>query len=96
MTAAPQRQILLTLLDEAVNAGARFRRACAQIGLSWRTAQRWMGQHSASTVLKIIHCHNGLTIFSSHLLVQSAQLYVGGRLKGCMPTSTGTGVNATQ
>lgn len=53
MTAAPQRQILLTLLDEAVNAGARFRRACAQIGLSWRTAQRWMGQHSASTEVSL-------------------------------------------
>lgn len=51
MTAAPQRQILLTLLDEAVNAGARFRRACAQIGLSWRTAQRWMDQHNTSTVV---------------------------------------------
>ena len=46
MTTAPQRQILLTLLEEACAGGARMRKACAQIGLSLRTVERWMRQRS--------------------------------------------------
>jgi putative transposase len=46
MTTAPQRQILLTLLEEACAGGARMRKACTQIGLSLRTVERWLRQRS--------------------------------------------------
>jgi putative transposase len=41
MTTAEQRQILLPLIEQAMHDGARLRHACAQIGLSCRTVQRW-------------------------------------------------------
>lgn len=41
MTCLAQRQTLLTLIDEARDAGARQARACAVVGLSTRTVQRW-------------------------------------------------------
>ena len=41
MTSDPQRQILLPLIAQAVQSGARLHLACAQIGLSQRTVQRW-------------------------------------------------------
>jgi len=41
MIALFHRQDLLELLTEACQAGARWARACAQIGLSVRTVQRW-------------------------------------------------------
>jgi putative transposase len=41
MTCTQQRQVLLTLIQEACTAGARLEAACAQIGLSGRTVQRW-------------------------------------------------------
>ncbi len=41
MTCPQQRQTLMTLIDEACAAGARLEPACAQIGLSARTVQRW-------------------------------------------------------
>ena len=41
MSSLPERQVLLALLAEACAAGARLARACAQIGLSERTVQRW-------------------------------------------------------
>jgi putative transposase len=41
MIALEQRQSLLVLLAEACQAGARWARACSQIGLSARTVQRW-------------------------------------------------------
>ena len=41
MSSLPERQVLLALLAEACEAGARLARACAQIGLSERTVQRW-------------------------------------------------------
>lgn len=36
-----ERQMILALLDEAVASGARFERACEEIGLSARAVQRW-------------------------------------------------------
>jgi putative transposase len=33
--------VILTLIDEAVAAGARFERACEIVGLPARTIQRW-------------------------------------------------------
>lgn len=41
MTCTQQRQTVLTLIDDACAAGARLELACAQIGLSARTVQRW-------------------------------------------------------
>jgi putative transposase len=42
MTELLQRQTLLAHINEAVQAGARLARACAQIGLATRTWQRWV------------------------------------------------------
>ncbi len=41
MTCTQQRQTLLGLIEQACAAGARLASACAQIGLSARTVQRW-------------------------------------------------------
>jgi putative transposase len=41
MSSLCERRALLALVAEACNAGARLARACAQIGLSERTVQRW-------------------------------------------------------
>lgn len=41
MTAVPQRQNVMALVAEAVDAGARQEQACAAIDLSERTLQRW-------------------------------------------------------
>jgi transposase InsO family protein len=41
MISSLRRQNLLELLKQACQAGARWARACAQIGLSVRTVQRW-------------------------------------------------------
>ena len=41
MTSLAQRQTLLSLIDEAVAAGARAARACQIVGSSLRTVQRW-------------------------------------------------------
>lgn len=46
MISLPQRQTLLGLIDDAVVAGARQARACAVVGLSARTVQRWRGNAS--------------------------------------------------
>jgi putative transposase len=43
MTSTQQRQILLPLIEQAMQDGARLHNACAQIGLSARTVQRWLG-----------------------------------------------------
>lgn len=44
MTPAPERQQLLTWIEEAVAAGARKCRACAEAGISLRTLQRWTAE----------------------------------------------------
>ena len=41
MSSLAERQALLALLTEACDAGSRLGPACAQIGLSERTVQRW-------------------------------------------------------
>ncbi|WP_235811759.1 IS3 family transposase, partial [Pseudomonas syringae] len=41
LTALPERQLLVTWLNEAQMAGARKIRACQEVGLSLRTLQRW-------------------------------------------------------
>lgn len=41
MTCPQQRETLMGLIDEACAAGARLEAACAQIGLTGRTVQRW-------------------------------------------------------
>lgn len=54
MTSLPQREQILTLVDEAVTAGARRHRACDVIGLSVRTLQRWRvaGQSTVAADLR--------------------------------------------
>jgi putative transposase len=46
------RQDLLVLITEACRAGARWARACAQIGLSGRTVQRWQRPEAQSGDLR--------------------------------------------
>jgi hypothetical protein len=42
MISTPDRRAAVELIEEAVAAGARQRRACAVLGLSARTVQRWV------------------------------------------------------
>ena len=42
MSSTEQRQILLPLIERAMQGGARLHNACAQIGLSARTVQHWL------------------------------------------------------
>ena len=42
MSSTQQRQTLLLLIEQAMLNGARLHNACAQIGLSSRTVQRWL------------------------------------------------------
>jgi putative transposase len=42
MICTEQRQILLSLIQQACHAGARLHKACALIGLAARTVQRWL------------------------------------------------------
>lgn len=41
MTTCQQRQVLLGLIEQACDSGARLHKACATIGLHARTVQRW-------------------------------------------------------
>lgn len=40
------KQMAITLIDEAVNAGARQSKACAVLGLTCRTLRRWRAADS--------------------------------------------------
>jgi putative transposase len=44
MTSASDRQEAMTLIRQAVQAGARHESACQELGLSARTLQRWHHQ----------------------------------------------------
>ena len=46
MISTPDRQAAVTLIEEAVDSGARRRQACAELGLTLRTVERWT-QHGA-------------------------------------------------
>lgn len=48
MTSLAERGQIMTLVSEAITAGARQARACAVIGLSHRTLQRWQSDQSGS------------------------------------------------
>jgi transposase InsO family protein len=41
MTSLPERQLYVSLINEAVETGARKALACAEVGISIRTLQRW-------------------------------------------------------
>ncbi|MFN3292100.1 MAG: IS3 family transposase [Gemmobacter sp.] len=47
MTATPDRQEIVALIDKAMAAGARRAAACAEPGLTARTLQRWTGPEGA-------------------------------------------------
>jgi transposase InsO family protein len=57
MTRPEQRQSLLRLIQETCTAGARLRRACALIGLSERTVQRWLHPTGAGTDRRVAGLH---------------------------------------
>ncbi len=42
MISTPDRQAAVTLIEEAVESGARRQQACVELGLTVRTLQRWM------------------------------------------------------
>lgn len=44
MTPAPERRQLISWIEEAVTAGARKGPACAEVGISLRTLQRWTAE----------------------------------------------------
>jgi hypothetical protein len=49
MISTPHRQAAVTLIEEAVTAGARRFKACAELEISARTLRRWtLGEPSAS------------------------------------------------
>ena len=41
MTSASDRVLIIKLVNEAVQAGARQSKACEELGLTTRTLQRW-------------------------------------------------------
>lgn len=63
MTSLAQRQNIMTLIDEAVAAGARQARACEVLGLSPRTLQRWQNdpQQADRRPARIQQPHNRLS-----------------------------------
>jgi transposase InsO family protein len=48
MTSIQERRQILTLVNEATSAGARLKPACAVVGLSERTVQRWQAGNELS------------------------------------------------
>jgi predicted site-specific integrase-resolvase len=44
MISNPDRRRTITLINEAMEAGARLRKACDALNLSMRTIQRWRGR----------------------------------------------------
>ena len=63
MTALDMRCSVITLIDQAVQAGARHHKACTLIGLTPRTVQRWLEAHKAAPPTgdrrtSELRCHN--------------------------------------
>jgi len=56
MITLPERQIVVTLLSEAKLAGARQQPACAVLGLSVRTVQRWQAEGEVSPDQRLTRC----------------------------------------
>ena len=44
MISTPDRRRTITMINEAIEAGARLRKACDALNLSMRTIQRWRGR----------------------------------------------------
>ena len=51
MTSIQQRTEIVTMIESAVEAGARRQAACKQIGLSQRTLQRWKPKGGSNIVV---------------------------------------------
>ena len=72
MSGAQQRKDLLELIRQACTGGARLKRACAQIGLSERTVQRWQhpdgcaGDRRAAGLHERAEPPNKLSAFERH------------------------------
>ena len=56
MITLPERQLVVTLLTEAKLAGARQQLACAVLGLSVRTVQRWQAESEVSPDQRLTRC----------------------------------------
>ena len=57
MSSPQQRQDLLRLIGRACTDGARLGRACAQIGLTTRTVQRWRGPGAQDGDRRVVGLH---------------------------------------
>jgi putative transposase len=57
MSSLQQRQDLLQLIEQACMSGARLERACAQIGLSERTVQRWQHPDAQDGDRRVVGLH---------------------------------------
>ena len=60
MICTPDRQAMLSLIDEAHCAGARTVKACAELGIAHRTDQRWQRQADGGPTLAPPGCMNAL------------------------------------
>ena len=56
MISAPDRRETLQLIEEAVAAGARRAQACAELGLSLRSLQRWGTHRKKKCKLHAMFC----------------------------------------
>ncbi len=56
MITLPERQLVVTLLSDAKLAGARQQTACAVLGLSVRTIQRWQAGGEVSPDQRLTRC----------------------------------------
>ena len=57
MICTPDRQAMLSLIDEAHCAGARTVKACAELGIAHRTDQRWQRQADGGTDARTTRVH---------------------------------------
>jgi len=76
MTTTEQRHALLALIEQAMHDGARLHHACAQIGLSCRTVQRWRepralaGDRRVGTLRANVMAHNQLSLAERDAVMQ--------------------------
>lgn len=57
MTSLEERQTLIALINEATTAGARQAPACAMLGLSARTVQRWQNGEPGAVDRRSLRCY---------------------------------------
>ncbi len=73
MTAVEHRQTLVTLINEAVEQGARRKAACDIVGLSRRTLLRWVDDGEVLTDQRCVvpkHCAHALTADEKQRIIE--------------------------